>query len=208
MLTGQSGKSLLLIHSHYGAPSELFQLAVEQGFGKVVRERDLTQAHFDEAAGLITTTHLDQPGFLAWSDATQALLKRGGRWFYNGHIMRQLIPGLHIYQPIVRAKRSDLVLTWLNDHPIFAGIDQQSFEENKGVAGFYGRGHNPLPEGALAVNGVGPNQYPLDWEWNVPGGGKMFSHAGNDLGAGMANVNPTHAVVAPRILAWTLGDLG
>lgn len=208
MSSGQGSKSLLLIHSHYGTPSGLFQLAVEQGVGKVVRERDLTRAHFDEAAGVITTTHLDQPGFLACSDAVQALLQRGGRWFYNGHVMRELIPGLQTFQPIVRAKRVDLVLTRLNEHPIFEGIEQKSFEENKGVAGFYGRGHNPLPEGAVVINGVGPNQFPLDWEWNVPGGGKMFSHAGNDIGVAMAGVNPTHAVVAPRILAWTLGDLG
>lgn len=201
------GRTLLLIHSHYGSPSGLFQLAADQGVGKVVRERDLTEAHFDEAFGLITTTHLDQIGFARWSDAVQALLKRGGRWFYNGHILRPLIPGLHTYQPIVRARRADLVLTRLHDHPIFEGIEQSSFEENKGVAGFYGRGHNPLPVGAVAINGVGPNRYPLDWEWDVPGGGKMFAHAGNDVGVAMVGVNPTHELVAPRLLAWTLGDL-
>lgn len=208
MSAGQGSRSLLLIHSHYGTPSDLFQAAAAQGVGRIVRERELTREHFDEAVGLITTTHLDQLGFLAWSEAVQALLRRGGRWFFNGHILRELIPGLGIYQPIVRARRADLVLTRLNEHPIFEGIEQSSFEENKGVAGFYGRGHNPLPLGALAVNGVGPNRYPLDWEWNVPGGGKMFSHAGNDLGAGMAGINPTHGLVGPRVIAWTLGDLG
>src|SRR5690606_14165874 len=147
---------------------------------------------------------LDQPGFLAWSEAVQALLKRGGRWFFNGHIMREFIPRPSRFVPIVRAKRADLVLTRLNNHPIFEGIEQKNFEENKGVAGFYGRGHNPMPEGALAINGVSASNFPIDWVWDVPGGGKFFSHAGNDIGVGMGGSGPTspHEVVAPRILAW------
>jgi hypothetical protein len=200
-------RRILLIHSHYGEPSSLFRAAAAEGVGTIVRERELTREHFDGAVGLITTTHLDQVGFLEWSDAAQALLKRGGRWFYNGHILRELIPGLGIYRPIVGARRADLVLTRLSDHPLFDGIDQKGFEENKGVAGFYGRGHNPLPDGARAINGIGPENRPVDWVWDVPGGGEMFSHAGNDLGAGMSGINPTHDVIAPRIIAWTLGEL-
>jgi hypothetical protein len=199
-------RTILLVHSHYGAPPELFARAAESGFGTIVRDRDLTRAHFDAAFGLITTTHLDQLGFLSWSEAVQDLLGRGGRWFFNGHVLRELIPGLKIYVPIVRARRADLVLTGLNAHPIFAGIDPRSFEENKGVAGFYGRGHNPLPEGALGITGVGPDKVPLDWEWSLPTGGKMFSHAGNDVGA-MGGANLAHDRVAPRVIAWTLGEL-
>ncbi len=199
--------SLLLVHSHYGDPPGLFQLAVEKNLGTIVRERDLTPAHFDRATGLITTSHLDQIGFMSRSESVQKLLARGKNWFFNGHILRELIPGLGIFVPIIAARRADLVLTRLNEHPIFEGIDQKSFEENKGVAGFYGRGHNPLPSGALPVNGVGPDRHPIDWEWRPPGGGAIFSHAGNDLG-GMGGPNSTHERVAPRIIAWTLGELG
>lgn len=207
MSTIEASKKLLLIHSHYGMPPSQFQYAVEQGIGTIVRERELTLAHFDQAIGLITTSHLDQIGFIRWSDAAQALLDRGGRWFFNGHIMRELVPGLKTFVPIIRAKRLDLTMLRLNAHPIFEGIDQASFEENKGVAGFYGRGHNPMPHGAsIAINGLSNNNYPVDWEWTLPSGGKFFSHAGNDMGS-MGSVNPTHDLVAPRILSWALGDL-
>jgi len=202
-----SQRQLLLIHSHYGSPPGLFQHAVEQGVGTIVRERDLTRAHFDAASGLITTTHIDQLGFPVWSEAVQALLARGDRWFFTGHILRELIPGLRTFVPIVKAKRADLVLTRLHPHPIFEGIEQSSFEENKGVAGFYGRGHNPMPDGAVAINGVSAANFPVDWEWTLPGGGKMFSHAGNDIG-GMGSVNKSHDLIAPRLISWTLGDLG
>ncbi|MCR6636672.1 hypothetical protein [Devosia sp.] len=197
--------ALLLIHSHYGEPPGLFTLALERGDAVIVRERDLTPAHFAAARGLTTTSHLDQLGLMHFADDLEAFMARGGRWFFNGHILRPFLKGLGIYEPIAKAKRADLVLTRLNEHPIFAGIDQPSFEENRGVAGFYGRGHNPLPEGALAINGIGPQNLPIDWEWTLPSGGKMFSHAGNDVG-GMGGPNPNHALLAPRILAWTMGE--
>lgn len=160
---------------------------------------------FDAAVGLITTTHIDQLGFPAWSGAVQAMLSVAGGG--SSTAISCARPGLRIYVPIVRAKRADLVLTRLRAHPIFEGIEQSSFEENKGVAGFYGRGHNPLPEGAVAINGVSAQNLPIDWESSLPGGGRMFVHAGNDIG-GMGGPNKTHEVVAPRILSWTLGDLG
>lgn len=201
-----AGKSLLLIHSHYGEPPGLFRLAEERGDALVVRELQLRPEHFAQARGLVTTTHLDQIGFMAYGAELQALLARGGRWFFNGHILRELVPGLGIYRPIPNVKRPDLALTRLVEHPIFAGIDQKGLEENKGVAGFYGRGHNPLPAGAVAVNGIGPNLLPIDWEWMLPGGGRIFSHAGNDL-AGMGNATGDNAILADRIIAWTRGEL-
>ncbi|MBJ6986451.1 hypothetical protein [Devosia sp. MC521] len=200
-----SGK-LLLIHSHYGTPPGLFDLAMQRGDAIIVREKDLTPEHFAQAKGLITTSHIDQLNFLALRPHLEAFLARGGNWFFNGHILRELVGGLKIYQPIIKAKRADLVLTRINEHPIFEGVDQPSFEENKGVAGFYGRGHNPLPEGGLVVNGIGPDNLPIDWEWSLPTGGRIFSHAGNDIG-GMGGPNPNHALVAPRIIAWTMGEL-
>ena len=204
--TSPNGSQLLLIHSHYGTPPSLFKLALKRDDAVMIRERDLTSEHFAAAKGLITTSHIDQIGLLAFAEDLGALLARGGRWFFNGHILRPLVPGLQTYVPIQQAKRADLVLARINEHPIYEGIDQPSFEENRGVAGFYGRGHNPLPTGARAINGIGPEKLPIDCEWTVPGGGKMFSHAGNDVG-GMEGPNPNHKVVAPRIVAWTMGEL-
>lgn len=197
---------LLLIHSHYGTTPGLFAMAEAAGQGVIRREIDLSPADFAKAKGVITTTHLDQLGFARFRPAMEDLLARGGRWFFNGHVMRELVSGLQTYVPIRNAKRADLVLVRLNAHPIFAGIEAASFEENRGVAGFYGRGHNPLPAGAVAITGIGPERLPLDWEWTLPSGGKIFSHAGNNIG-GMGSVNPSHDLVAPRILSWTLGEL-
>ena len=197
---------LLLIHSDYGDVPPLFESALERGSALVVRERTLSAEHFAGACGLITTMHLDQNGFMDHRDAMQDLLARGGRWFFNGHILRPLLPGLRIYQPIPNAKRADLIMKRLFDHPIFANVEQEDLEETKGVAGFYGRGCNPLPDGAVAVNGLGPDLLPVDWEWVLPSGGRIFSHAGNDL-AGMGAANGIDKILMDRIVAWTRGDL-
>ena len=123
--------SVLLIHSHFGLLSDGHATAAADGRLKVVRERELTAADFDAASGLLTTTHLDQIGFMAHLDALAGLLARGGRWFFNGHLLRRFLPGLELYVPLEKPKRSDLALTRLTEHPIFAGIDQQSLEDTQ-----------------------------------------------------------------------------
>ncbi|WP_240230578.1 hypothetical protein [Devosia lacusdianchii] len=199
--------TVLLIHSHYGPPPEGYATAAVDGRLAIVRERDLTAADFAAASGLITTTHLDQVGFLTHAQAYTALLDRGGRWFFNGHMLRYFIDGLGLYRPLVAPKRAGYALTRLYDHPIFTGIDQRGLEENKGVAGFYGRGHNPLPAGGIAVNGIGPEMHAIDWVWARPDGGQVFSHAGNDLG-GMGGETGNGALLTQRIIAWCAGELG
>ena len=202
--------SILLIHSHFGDIPEAYAAAVAEGRVRSVRERALAATDFASARGLITTQHLDQIGLLAHAAALRALLDRGGRWFFNGHMLRRFVDGLDIFRPIVQPRRADFNLTRLGEHAIFAGIDPASLEENNGVAGFYGRGYNPPPPGARAVNGIGPDRLPIDWEWALPTGGRIFSHAGNDLGgvAGQEASRGTAGVPVERILAWCAGEIG
>lgn len=195
--------STLYIHSHFGdAPLGY----ASDSRVVIVRERDLKTDHFAVARGVITSTHLDQIGWLAHAPALTAMLNRGGNWFFNGHILRPAIDGLAMYVPLKKPRRADLNLTRLFEHPIYAGIDQKSLEENKGVAGFYGRGHNPLPENGIAVNGIGPENLPIDWVWDRPQGGRMFSHAGNDMG-GMGGETGNGALLTKRIIAWCEGEI-
>lgn len=195
--------SVLFVHSHYGAPPAGY---IADSRVIIVRERDLLPAHFDAANGVVTSTHLDQIGWLHHVPALTRLLDRGGNWFFNGHMLRRFLPGLDLYVPLEKPKRPDYALTRLVEHPIFAGIDQKSLEENKGVAGFYGRGNNPLPSGGVGVNGIGPNLLPIDWVWDRPEGGRIFSHAGNDVG-GMGGDTGNGALLTGRIIAWTNGEI-
>jgi hypothetical protein len=198
--------SVLFIHSHYGIDELPFRHHAAAGRIRLVRERDLNAAHFAASSGLITTQHLDQVGLLQHADSLQALLARGGSWILNGHLARVLVPGLGTYRPLKNPRRADFALTRLSDHPIFDGIDQRALEEDRGVAGFYGRGHNPMPQGAVAINGVGPQCLPVDWDWALPGGGRILSHAGNDFWHS-GDDDALKQLLADRALAWVSGAL-
>lgn len=202
--------TILMIQSHYQDPFAMtappFQAAIDAGLMKVVREMELTEAHFSEARGLITTTHLDQIGFQRFVPAATAFMDRGGRWIYHGHILRPILPGLGIYRSIENPRRADFDQARLFEHPIFAGIDQKLLETNRGVAGFYGRGANPPPEGAIVINALGPRQVPVDWVWKRPGGGEFLSHAGNEFW-GCGDDPEVKKRLAGRAVQWLAGEL-
>ncbi|PPJ47279.1 hypothetical protein C0075_17035 [Rhizobium sp. KAs_5_22] len=196
--------STIYLKSAYGKPSPGIFEAVTRGEAVIVEQSDLTAEILAAHGGLITGQQLDQDAMLALKPALAAFLDRGGRWFFNGHMVRPLIDGMAQYRPIAAPKRADFDLATVNPHPIYDGIDLKKLETNKGVAGFYGRGCNPLPEGAVAVNGLGAARVPVDWVWARPNGGRIFSHSGNDL-AGMGLEWGLAPELSARILAWTNG---
>lgn len=202
--------TILLVQSHYQDPFNMtappFAEAIAKGKMIVAREMELTEAHFAAAKGLITTTHLDQIGFLEYAPAVTAFLDRGGRWIYNGHILRPVLPEFGIYIPMPQPKRADFVQARLFDHPIFAGFDQRKLEANRGVAGFYGRGHNPPPSGAVTINALGPALIPVDWIWARPEGGEILSHAGNEFW-GCGDDPELKKRLAGRAVTWLAGEL-
>ena len=196
--------STIYLKSAYGKPSPGIIEAAARGEAIIVEQAALSPEILLAHTGLITGQQLDQDAMLKLKPALEAFLDRGGRWFFNGHMVRPLVDGMAQYRPIAAPKRPDFDLAAINPHPIYDGIDLAKLETNKGVAGFYGRGCNPLPEGAVAVNGLGPEKVPVDWVWARPKGGRVFSHSGNDL-AGIGLEWGLAPELSARILAWANG---
>lgn len=197
--------SVIYLKSAYDAPSEAVGVAALRGEVVVVDQSDLTSDLLLAHQGLITGNQVDQDHLLRLKRDLAAFLDAGGRWFFNGHLVRPLVEGLEQFRPLLAPKRADLDLTSVQGHPIFAGIDLKQLEANRGVAGFYGRGCNPPPAGAVVVNGLGPTLVPVDWVWERPGGGRFFSHSGNDLGS-MGNEWGLAPELTGRVIAWAGGD--
>lgn len=171
---------------------------------RIVPQAGLAAGDLEGAAGLVTGNLLDQDAMLPLRPALEAFLDAGGRWFFNGHLLRPLVGGLEPYRPMQAPRRPDFDQARLAPHPIFEGIEISQLETNRGVAGFYGRGANPMPEGAIAVTGLRGGSVPVDWLWCRPGGGRVFSHAGNDLGQ-MGLEWGLSPILQSRILDWAAG---
>lgn len=171
---------------------------------KIVLQSELTTEDLKNARGLVTGNLLDQNHFLTLTHELEAFMDAGGRWFFNGHIVRPLLSGLNIYEPMQAPKRADFTQSRLAPHPIFHDIDIHQVETNRGVAGFYGRGQNPMPTGAIAVTGLRQGNVAVDWVWKRPSGGLFFSHSGNDLSSmGLQwDLAPT---LQKRIIEWADG---
>jgi hypothetical protein len=193
----------LFIECDDGPPPTPILPHIVAGRLRLVRQVDLQPSDLDAANGLIVTIYLDQIDFAVRKDDISAFLAKGGRVVFNGHVMRPFIDGMLPFVPLASQRRSDLRLERLAPHPVFTGIPAEAHQTQKGVAGFYGRGHNPPLPGATLLTGIGPDRLPVDWEWLAPGGGGLFVHAGNDIW-GTADDPGVDALIAERIVGWAL----
>lgn len=131
--------------------------------------------------GLILTMHSDQHHLMALSDKFNDYLDQGGNVFFNGHVVQPFLPELTPFYPLEKRSKEELVIHREIEHPAFAGIDSDFLTFRKGVAGFYGRGTNPPPPGAVVINSVGFSHAAVDWVSTRASGGSLFVHSGNDL---------------------------
>ena len=110
-----------------------------------------------------------------------AYLDGGGTLIINGHIARPFLPELGRYQPMPKRGVAELAIHREADHPAFGEMNTARMYKRKGVAGFYGRGSNPAPDGATILHSVGPAHLAVDWIYDRPEGGRIFVHSGIEL---------------------------
>lgn len=103
--------STIYLKSAYDAPSEAVLAAAAEGLVTIVGQPELTADMLLAHEGLITGNQLDQNAMLALKDGLAAFLNAGGRWFFNGHMLRPLVDGMAQYRPIEAPKRADFNLS-------------------------------------------------------------------------------------------------
>ncbi|MBJ3776016.1 hypothetical protein [Acuticoccus mangrovi] len=155
---------------------------------------------------ILLPAHLDQRYFGSITGVVEAFLDRGGRLVFNGHVAWPMLTEFAPFEPLSSFRLDDLAIHRLADHPVFEGVAAEHLTFRRGVAGFYARGHNPMPVGAVALNGVGKDRVPCDWVYARPGGGEILMHAGNDLWMYIDSDDTTGRIV-PQLIAWAERDM-
>tara|TARA_B100000674_G_scaffold386753_1_gene330257 strand:- start:3539 stop:4198 length:660 start_codon:yes stop_codon:yes gene_type:complete len=184
-------------------------LADRDRFAPVIFERlgqyELPDVDLTRYAALAISIHADLRFLLANKDVLARYLDCGGVVLWSGPMAYPVIDGVGEFIPRPKRNLAGLRITRLADHPLFDGVTDEDLTFRRGVAGFWGRGHNPAPDGAVLLNGMDedPMQAPIDWIWHRPEGGIIICHAGNDfLTFAQAGVGTTADRLAPNFAKW------
>ena len=154
-------------------------------------------------AGLLIPTHADQRFLVTMRDKLDRFLNGGGTVVFCGHRVYPFLLEVGPFVPLCVRSIEDYRVWRVREHPIFVGVDTDDLTFRRGVAGFYGRGHNPPPPHAHVLHRLGnPNGPPVDYLYHRPGGGRVLVHAGNNLW--MVDVDDPSSAgrITPQLLDW------
>jgi hypothetical protein len=84
---------------------------------------------------------------------------------------------------------------------VFEGVLDADITLQRGVAGFFARGHNPPPDGVRSVVLL-PDGEPAVYEDRVTTPGAILVHSGNDMIGFGGGVPSTASRIAPQLLDW------
>lgn len=198
--------------------AQLERAAVRPNVGSIdlyrMHETDLTRY-----AGLIVPGSADQEHLYRERCIVRSFLDSGRVLVFTGHLFCDWLPGAAHFVPkgvdvshrIAKGiHTSDAYSVRVGTpHPIFDGVRPEDLTFNRGVRGFFARGHHPPPEGAqvlLALESGEPTTYV---DRVSTGGGTLLVHAGNDLLAytpGYVEADSTAGRVGPQLLRWMRGE--
>jgi hypothetical protein len=168
----------------------------------LVHEAALDPDRLAGLGALLISQHADQVALADRSADLEALLGRGGTILLCGQLAYPVLPMLRPFEPLARPSLDALAVGFQTFHPLFAGVDARDLTFRRGVAGFWGRGQNPPPPGARPITTLDGGRTVLDWELALPGGGRLFVHAGNDLWSFDLDGTDSAARLVPNLLAW------
>ena len=191
----------LYVQNAYGEPPP----ALTKVSGHTIhfyQQYDTERLDWSTYDAVLLSMSADQVHLNEISPKLQAYLNGGGTLLINGHVARPFLPELSRYEPMEKRGLKELVIHRENEHPLFQHISAESLTLRKGVAGFYGRGTNPPPTGALVIHSVGPDHVAVDWLYDRPEGGRIFVHSGVELWAVLMLEGPQGLPVIQGFFDW------
>lgn len=141
----------------------------------------------------------DQEHLLRHRDAITRFLHGGRVVVWCGQLFRDWLPGCSPFVPATIHCAADYRVELVTPHPIYHGIDTEELTFRKGVAGFFARGHHPVPRGDTVLARLAGGQS-ITYVHRLADGGSVLAHAGASLHH-YSNEGTTSRL-APQLFRW------
>lgn len=167
---------------------------------------ELPRTDLGRFVGLVIQGMVDQELFYRQRGLIRSFLDEGKVVVWSGQLFRPWLPGCGILVPATIRSYHDYTVHIVTPHPVFDGVDPTDLTYRRGVAGFFARGHHPLPEGAEVILALAGGE-PIVYVDRTTTAGTILSHAGTGL-LGWADSTSTAARINAQVLAWIRDEAG
>jgi hypothetical protein len=151
-------------------------------------------------AGIVVSSQVDQAFLYRHRGVVREFLDAGGVVAFSGHLSRRWLPGVDCFEPKTIESEADYAVIEERPHPVFEGVDMADLTYQRGVAGFFARGHNPPPADARTILRL-PDGEPVVFVDDRTTNGTMLVHSGNDL-IGLGRRSSTAERVPEQLIEW------
>ncbi len=161
---------------------------------------ELPRTGLDRFVGLVVQGMVDQELLYCHRGRIRSFLDEGKVVVWSGQLFRSWLPGCGTFIPAKIRSHHDYTVEVVTPHPIFEGVDPADLTYRRGVAGFFARGHHPLPEGAEVILALAGGE-PIVYIDRATTAGTILAHAGTGL-LGWADSTSTAVRINMQLLAW------
>jgi len=165
-----------------------------------VGETDLTRY-----AAVIIPVMADQEHLARHRDVLRDYLDAGGVVIFGGHLHRDWLPGAAPFVPLSPPSLRGYRVAEVAEHPIFAGVEPDDLTFRRGVAGFFARGHHPVPEGAEVLVRLAGGE-PATYVDRVSTAGTILVQTSCDLLGYAGSAGGTATRIPDQLLDWARAE--
>jgi hypothetical protein len=160
----------------------------------------LDRSDLSRFALLVVPATVDQEHLARHRGVIRDYLDGGGVLLFGGQLHRDWLPGASAFVPLPRPSLEAYRVSWIADHPIFAGVAPDDLTFRRGVAGFFARGHHPLPPGAEVLVRLAGGE-PVTYVDRTSTRGTILVHASGDL-LGYDGADNTASRLTGQLVEW------
>jgi hypothetical protein len=161
---------------------------------------DLPDTDLTSYPGLVVSSQVDQDFLYRHRHRIRQYLDAGGVVAFSGHLARRWLPGAACFEPKAIDSSEDYTVVEATPHPVFEGVEMADLTYQRGVAGFFARGHNTPPATATTLLRLRDGE-PVVYVDTESTDGVIFAHSGNDL-ISFGRRSTTAGRVPDQLVAW------